>query len=63
MHRHVLQNQGVEHGRVTVFEMGQVDVLFNILVLGMELSKTSKLDGHDRQALKTMNPRVGGHLC
>jgi hypothetical protein len=38
--RHMLQNQGVVHGRIAIFEM---DVFFDILVLGIELSKASKL--------------------
>jgi hypothetical protein len=38
----VFQDEGVEHGGVAIFEMGEVDVFFDILVFRMELSETSK---------------------
>jgi hypothetical protein len=59
--RHMLQNQGVVHGRIAIFEMGKIDVFFDILVLGIELSKASKLVNGRIECW--WNQSMGGPAC
>ena len=40
-HRHVGEAQAVEHVVVRILELGQVDVLLDVLVLGAELGEAA----------------------
>jgi hypothetical protein len=41
--RHIRQTKLIEHIRISVLELAQVDVLFNILVFRTQLSQTSDI--------------------
>ena len=44
--RHVLQAEAVEHARVGILELGEINILFDVLVLRTELGKAAEgMDG------------------
>ena len=40
-YRHVRQTHAVEHARVRILELGEVDVLLDVLVLGAQLREAA----------------------
>jgi hypothetical protein len=60
MHWHVLQNQCIEHCRIAIFQMGQVDIFLDILILGIELRKASKFVNGRIECQRDQSMRVLG---